>query len=46
MKTPKKIISVQIWFVDEMFNSWPNDLFGTNVDKTHESRWYELLAIL
>ena len=29
-----------------MFNSKPNDLIGTNVDKTHESRWYLSLTIL
>ena len=28
-----------------VFDSWPNDLFWTNVDKT-QSRWYLLLTIL
>ena len=31
--------------VGKIFNSSPNVLFGTNVAKTHESRWYLLLTI-
>ena len=29
----------KIWFVGELSNKVPNDLFGTNVHKTLESCW-------
>ena len=34
---PAKVLK-NIKFLDEIFNNWPNDLFGTSVDKTLESR--------
>ena len=32
--------------IGEIFNSWPNDLFGTNLDKIYESLRYQLLTTL
>ena len=29
-----------------MFNNSQNDIFGTNVNRVHEQRWYLLLAVL
>ena len=36
---------LSIWFFGQIFSGWPNDLLGTNVDKTLES-WYWLLMML
>ena len=35
----------KIWFVAEISNKLPNDLFGTNLYNTLESCWYSLLTI-
>lgn len=41
----KQNVSVKVWFIDEIFNSWTNYLFRTNADKIHESQQYLLIIL-